>query len=86
MWPVNMAQNTARQKKNMDTAVWARNHQATRPGMAAPATAWAHRVMRAMARSGARKKARPDSQLVRNSPSRRMGRAWSIPVERLFIR
>ena len=88
-----MAQNMAKQKKNMGIAVPAPSHSSrlrrkwsatvSPTARAAPAE---RRVSRAMTRLGPRMNSRADSQLVRKSPSRRMGNEWSIWVARWSMR
>lgn len=75
MWPVNMAQHTAKQKKNMVTTVWRANHRRVSSGCTVPKKASTPKAMAVTRVLGNRKKLSPVTQLVRNSPSRRMGRA-----------
>ena len=91
MWPVNMAQKEAKEKKNRQVPLCTSSHR-PREGRAqaqlsggrrASSTA---RVRKATARWGSRKKDTPARYWVVNRPSRRMGRACIMQAERLEYR
>ena len=89
MCPVNMAQKAAKEKKNRQAPLWAKNHTARQGrasahmvgGSRASSTSTPHR---ATAATGSSRKDSPARYWVTNRVSRRMGRACIMQAERLL--
>ena len=91
MWPVNMAQKAAKEKKNRTTPLWASSH-ISREDIAAPQCSIGRKAISIMAVStatatwGSSRKDSPARYWVVNRASRRVGRAWNQQAERLLYR
>ncbi len=84
--PVHMAHRVARLKKNSSIRLRAKKHMTSGPTQATPRTASASSISARATKFGPTIKPRPDRKLVKNSPSRRMGRLCISPTERLLHR
>ena len=91
MWPVNMAQKAAKEKKNRERPLWARARM-SRGGRTAPQSSKGRKLSSTMAASrqaaswGRMSILRPARYWVVNRASRRMGRAWVQQAERWLYR
>ena len=91
MWPVNMAQKAAKEKKNRAVPLWTSSQRARaasaslQHSMGRKASS-AAAVTRATAKWGSSRQDRPARYWVVNRASRRRGRACIMAADRLLYR